>query len=123
MSAYRIDVTREGKWWMVSIPEFDGLTQARRIEDATLMAREHIAVALDVAISEVEVTIGLIDVDGINLSEAIAELEAEKVATEAARDRVAEYTRQLAKTLAGKRSRCAISERCSGCRTSEHTNS
>ena len=31
MTNYQVDVTRDGKWWMVSIPQLDGLTQARRV--------------------------------------------------------------------------------------------
>jgi hypothetical protein len=29
MSSFDIDVTRDGGWWMVHIPELGGLTQAR----------------------------------------------------------------------------------------------
>ena len=100
MTAYRVEVTREGKWWMVSIPELDGLTQARRLEDASAMAREYIAVTLDIPTSDVEVNVAVIDVDGVNVADEIARLEAEKLEAEAARERVAEDTRRLAQTLA-----------------------
>lgn len=103
MTAYRVEVTREGKWWMVSIPELDGLTQARRLEDASAMAREYIAVTLDVPASDVEVNVAVIDVDGVNVAEAIARLETEKLQAEEARERVAADTRRLAQTLAGKK--------------------
>lgn len=43
MTTYRVNVTREGKWWMVAIPELDELTQARRISEAEAMARDLIA--------------------------------------------------------------------------------
>ncbi|TCN51768.1 hypothetical protein EV641_109159 [Rhodococcus sp. SMB37] len=43
MTTYRVNVTREGKWWMVAIPELDELTQARRIGEAEAMARDLIA--------------------------------------------------------------------------------
>ena len=29
MSSFDIDVTRDGGWWMIHIPELGGLTQAR----------------------------------------------------------------------------------------------
>jgi len=103
MTAYRVEVTREGKWWMVAIPELDGLTQARRLEEAPLMARDYIAVALDVPLSDVEVTVAVVDVDGVNVTEALAMLESEKAEAEAARERVAQDTRRLAKTLAAKK--------------------
>jgi hypothetical protein len=57
---YEVKVTREGKWWMVAIPAIDGLTQARRLSEAELMAKEYIAVTLDVPIESV-------DVDALNL--------------------------------------------------------
>ena len=79
MTAYRVEVTREGKWWMVSVPELDGLTQARRLEDASAMAREYIAVTLDIPTSDVEVNVDAIDVDGVNVADAIAQLEAERL--------------------------------------------
>ncbi|WP_191282820.1 HicB family toxin-antitoxin system [Pseudolysinimonas yzui] len=103
MTAYRVEVTRDGKWWMVAIPEVDGLTQARRLEEAPLMARDYIAVSLDVPIEEVDVAVAVIDVDGINILDAITKLEAERAEAEAARDQVAEDTRRLAQTLAGKK--------------------
>lgn len=103
MTAYRIEIAREGKWWMVAIPALDGLTQARRLEEAPLMAREYIAVTLDVPISEVSVVVAVITVDGVDVTEAVAKLEAEKARAEAARHRVSEDTRSLARTLAGKK--------------------
>jgi hypothetical protein len=103
MTEYRVEVTREGKWWMVAIPELDGLTQARRLEEAPLMAREFIAVALDVALSDVAVNVAVVDVDGVNVTEALAMLETEKAEAEAARERVAHDTRRLARTLAAKK--------------------
>ena len=52
---YKIEVTREGRWWMVKIPEVDGLTQARRLSEAETMAREYIALYLGVPIDNVKV--------------------------------------------------------------------
>lgn len=103
MIEYRVDVSREGKWWMVAIPELDGLTQARRLEEAPLMAREYIAATLDLEVSEVRVQVASVDVDGVDVTQAIAQLESEKVEADAARDRVAEDTRRLAQTLAAKK--------------------
>jgi len=103
MTTYRVEVTRDGKWWMVAIPEIDGLTQARRLEEAPLMARDYIAISMEVPIEEVEVTVAVVDVDGINVLDALAKLESEKAEAEAARDQVAEDTRRLAQALAGKR--------------------
>ena len=46
MSSFDIDVTCDGGWWMVHIPELGGLTQACYPREVELMAREYIAVRL-----------------------------------------------------------------------------
>ncbi len=53
---YDVLATREDAWWMVSIPEIDGLTQARDRGEVEQMAR-YIAVTTGVAFSEVAVTV------------------------------------------------------------------
>ncbi len=103
MTRYRVEVTRDGKWWMVAIPELDRFTQARRLEEAPRMARDYIAIVLDVPIAEVDVDLAVIDVDGVDVVEAVAKLDAEKAEVDAARERVANDTRSLAKALAGKK--------------------
>jgi hypothetical protein len=60
MTRYTATVTREGKWWMVRIPQIDGLTQARRLSEAELMARELVALREGIALGEVEVEVELV---------------------------------------------------------------
>jgi len=64
MKTYDVKVTRDGRWWMIEIPGLDGLTQARRLDQIENMAREYIAVTLDVPLSHVVVSVSRIDVDG-----------------------------------------------------------
>ncbi|OBJ90908.1 hypothetical protein [Mycobacterium asiaticum] len=47
MRCYEIEVTRDGSWWMINIPEIDGLTQARNASEIEQVARSYIAVATD----------------------------------------------------------------------------
>ncbi|WP_308466674.1 hypothetical protein [Rathayibacter soli] len=54
---YSAIVTRDGKWWMISIPELNGLTQARRLAEAELMAKEYVAVTLDLPIESISVAL------------------------------------------------------------------
>ena len=54
---YDVNVTRDGRWWMIEVPELDLLTQARRVDEITDQAVSLISAWLDVAPSEVEVRI------------------------------------------------------------------
>lgn len=100
MSTHKVTVTREGKWWMVAIPEFDGLTQARRLGEVEEMARDWIALHLDVPVEEVAVDVRVDTVQGIEVAATLEGIEATR--REAARnERVArESTIALAKQLA-----------------------
>ncbi|MFC7788094.1 hypothetical protein ACU045_03840 [Microbacterium sp. MAHUQ-60] len=66
MTAYEATVVREGKWWMVSIPSIDGLTQARRLSEATEMAREYIAASKDVPLESVTIDLEFAPIAGID---------------------------------------------------------
>ena len=57
MSSFDIDVTRDGGWWMVYIPELGGLTQARHSREVELMAREYIAVSTGTPIDQVAISL------------------------------------------------------------------
>lgn len=101
MKRYRATVYREDRWWMVAIPELDGLTQARRLSEAELMAREYIAVTLDVPLEDVAVDVHVEKVGPVtNIEDRIAAIEAERAkAAELERQATAEAA-QLAKDLA-----------------------
>lgn len=70
MKTFDVKVTREGKWWMVEIPELDGLTQARRLAEVGQMAREWIALTLDLPFSQVDANIVEVDVEGLDVQAA-----------------------------------------------------
>jgi hypothetical protein len=57
MREYDIEVSRDGRWWMIHIPELDGLTQARHEGEIEEMARDYIAVTTDVPIAEIGVRV------------------------------------------------------------------
>lgn len=75
MKTYEARVSREGKWWMIAIPEIDGLTQARRVDEVEQMARECVAVTLDVPLSEVAVDVRTLSLEGTDLVATAARLE------------------------------------------------
>lgn len=101
---YAAEVTREGRWWMVAVPEIGGLTQARRLGDVELMARELIAVTAGADVSEVEVSVHVqsvgtvVDLDARLRSIRSARAEASRLEHEASLDAAA-----LARDLAGQR--------------------
>lgn len=64
MKTYDVQVIRDGRWWMIEIPELDGVTQARRLDEVESMAREYIAVTLDLPLSKVAVSVSGIEVEG-----------------------------------------------------------
>lgn len=102
MTSYDVQVTREGKWWQVAIPALDLLTQARRIGEADLMAREAIAVTLDVPLSQVAVSVHLADLAGHpDLLTTASELSARDAEAEAIKRDVASQRAAIAKALAG----------------------
>ncbi len=45
---YRVDATREGRWWIVSVPAIDYRTQARALGEIEEMGRDLIATMEDV---------------------------------------------------------------------------
>jgi hypothetical protein len=84
---------------MISVPEIDGLTQARRLSDVEKMARELIAVTLDVRLSEVDVDITYADIDGIHVRSCIETISKEKEEAARLEEDVAAKTRSLVQQL------------------------
>ena len=57
MTRYTAHASREEGWWIVTVPELDAVTQARRIEQVESQARDLIATWLDVDPDSVEVPV------------------------------------------------------------------
>ncbi|MDQ2838454.1 MAG: HicB family toxin-antitoxin system [Actinomycetota bacterium] len=100
MNSYRANVSREGKWWMVSIPELGELTQARRLSEVELMARELIAVNLDVPLSTVQVDVALADVGQVALEQRVGHLREQRATAVTAELAIQAEAGRLAKELA-----------------------
>jgi len=65
MTKYSATVHRDGRWWMVRIPALDGLTQARRLSEATEMAREYIAASQEVPLETVSVDLSFSPIESV----------------------------------------------------------
>lgn len=98
--SYHANVTREGKWWMVAIPEIDGLTQARRLGEAEQMAREYIASATETPIDQVDVVMEFEDVAGIDVRTVLVQIKQNRDSAGELEAKAREQAERLAKALA-----------------------
>ncbi|MFB7876533.1 type II toxin-antitoxin system HicB family antitoxin [Nocardia sp. NPDC056064] len=98
-NTYRVQITRDGRWWMVHIPELDELTQARRLSEAPLMAREVIALHTGVPLTEVTVDVE-IAVEDIPVSKRASAVAAHRVEAARLERLVVDESRRLARELA-----------------------
>lgn len=48
MKTYQVTAERDGEFWFVRIPEVEGAMQALRRKDVADMARDYIAITLDI---------------------------------------------------------------------------
>lgn len=99
---YTANVTREGRWWMVAVPEVDGPTQARRLSEAGTMARELVSLVLDVDPDAFDLTVDVVSVDGVEVRDRLAEIERERAEAADLERRLAQHTRSLARDLAAR---------------------
>ncbi len=97
---YTAHVTREGRWWMVAVPEVDGLTQARRLSEAVPMARSLVAVTLDVDPEDLDIALSIDRVGDVDVADRLAEITRERAALSELERSLAEHTRSLARDLA-----------------------
>jgi predicted RNase H-like HicB family nuclease len=85
--AYRAVAERDGAWWAIRVPELRGVySQARRLADVEAMARDAIALMLDVEPNSFDVSVeSVLGSDAAELVEqALAgRLEAERAARRA----------------------------------------
>ena len=58
MNVYRVDIERDGRWWAISAPEVPGVfSQARRRSGVGSMARDAIALYLDVPLDSFDISV------------------------------------------------------------------
>ena len=94
---YAATATREGRWWLVRVPEIDGVTQARSLAEAEVMARDLVAITLDVpqATVTVALTVDLPD----DVADHLARATEAKAAAEASAATAAREAREVAARL------------------------
>ena len=96
---HRVRAVRSGSWWAITVPELPGVfSQARRLDQVETMAREAIAMMLEVDADQV----GRIEVDVVPPPRAAALIGTMNDALETAREAtetVASARREAAKVL------------------------
>lgn len=98
-NTYTARVTRDGKWWMIHVPEIDGLTQARRVGEVEQMARELIAVTTGKPIADISVAIQHTAIAGIQVGELVSRINRDRRLQAAVSDRLARETQEAARRL------------------------
>lgn len=100
MHTHKIDVHRDGRWWMVVVPELDQITQARRVAEIEDMARSLIAISTDRPISDIAVEVTSITAsDGADLLGAAREIERLRRDAQATEAKATEAARAYARKL------------------------
>ena len=103
---YRATVAREPGWWIVTIPELNLVTQARRLRDVQRMATDVVAVWLDLDPAAVSVQVADISAPAA-IAQQMAQAkqllaqasEEQELANRLARDAVHQLTHDLGLTL------------------------
>ncbi|MBF0686967.1 MAG: HicB family toxin-antitoxin system [Cellulomonas sp.] len=97
-TTYTATAARDGRWWTVTVPDI-GVTQARRLTEVETMARELVAVTLDVPLDEVGVHVVVARVGDVDVAARLAAIRDERAQAQrleaAARAHAAALARDL----------------------------
>lgn len=61
---YGYDVSRDGRWWLIHVPEIDGMTQARRLGEIDFMVRDLISIWIEQPTESFDVQRGRFELPG-----------------------------------------------------------
>ena len=97
---HKATVTRDGRCWMVRIPEIGGLTQARRLSEAKYMARSLVAITLHIPADSFDVDVEVGKVGTVQVAERAARLRAARETATRLEREVQNDAESLARDLA-----------------------
>lgn len=97
MTRYTAEVTRDGKFWLIEVPELGAHTQARNVGEIEVMVRDLIALRTDTAEDsfDVDVRIEMPASVRAHLDAAAAERDAAAAANHAASVEMRDAVREL----------------------------
>lgn len=113
MHTYQVKVTRDDRWWMITVPELAGhvsadgalnlsiTTQARRLADVPSEAHDFICTVTDSAPSEVRVRI-TVEVDGIDVTAGAERVARDRELADRYAAAAQAHARELARCLAAR---------------------
>ncbi|GAA2224389.1 hypothetical protein N1031_00325 [Herbiconiux moechotypicola] len=100
---YTAHVTREGKWWMIRVPEIDGLTQARRLSEASVMAADYIALVTEAPADSVEVDLVVDSIGEVDVAHTLEGIRSTRSEAAQLEEKARRETALLARRLADER--------------------
>lgn len=99
-AAYTVRAVRAGAWWAIEVPEVEGtFTQARRLDQVEAVAREAIALMLDVPEDSFDLELDVTVPDA--WAEVVAELQRTQEVARTAVEAASAQLRSVAKVLHG----------------------
>jgi hypothetical protein len=100
MHTYDITVERDGRWWMITVPEIDQVTQARRITEIEDMARSLVAISTDAPLTDIAVHIRSISIPTLgDVASTAHHIEGQRKEVRRLEAKTAEATQQFAVDL------------------------
>ena len=97
--SYQVDVVRSGNWWSITVPALTGVfSQAKRLDQVEAMAREAIALMLDIDEADVG-DIEVVVTPPANVADALERLRAFMATATEATEAAAEARHEVAKLL------------------------
>lgn len=97
--SYQVDVVRSGNWWSITVPALTGVfSQAKRLDQVEAMAREAIALMLDIDNADVG-DIEVVVTPPANVADVLERLRAFMATATEATEAAAEARHEVAKLL------------------------
>jgi hypothetical protein len=97
---YQAHITRDDKWWLISIDGINGLSQARRLSDAEHNAKELISASTGENLDEITVAINVERVGTVKVARRLATVTAKRAKAAELETAASTATRALATDLA-----------------------